>query len=144
MYSAIDVAEYIVEYCNAHNYGVSNLKLQKLLYFVQAYFLIASQNACFYEEIEAWDFGPVVPSVYSKFKQFGSTDIPKMPNLYLYSVILEQDKKLINAVIEKFRGYTSTDLVRLTHNQDTWRNAHAKGYNGIITKEAIRSYFAGK
>ena len=142
MYSAIDVAEYIVEYCNDHNYGVSNLKLQKLLYFVQAYFLIASQNACFYEEIEAWDFGPVVPSVYSKFKQFGSTDIPKMPNLY--SVILNHDKKLIDAVIEKFRGYTSTDLVQLTHNQDPWRNAHAKGYNGIITKEAIRSYFAGK
>lgn len=56
-------------------HGISNLKLQKILYLIQAYSLIQTKRPCFSEDIEAWDFGPVIPDVYRKYKQFGSTDI---------------------------------------------------------------------
>ena len=143
MYSAIDVARYVVEYCNAHKYSMSNLKLQKILYFIQAYFLIESHNKqpCFYEDIEAWDFGPVVPEVYSEFKQFGSTDIPSM--WYAFDFIASNDKKLIRDVIEKFKYYSASDLVKITHGQAPWQDAYNKGYNRVITIEAIRGYFGG-
>ena len=59
----LDVSRYIINYCNENYYLISNLKLQKILYFVQAFFLEAKNEECFREEIEAWDFGPVIPEV---------------------------------------------------------------------------------
>lgn len=71
MLDTLNVARYIINYSNQEKYGISNLRLQKLLYFVQAYYLISSGNPCFGDRIEAWDFGPVVPVVYHEFKRFG-------------------------------------------------------------------------
>ena len=75
MYDVQDVAEYVIVYSKYKDCGISNLKLQKILYLVQAYFLIQTKNPCFLEDIEAWDFGPVIPEVYRKYKQFGGADI---------------------------------------------------------------------
>ena len=158
MYPVLEVARYIVNYCNDKNYSISNLKLQKLLYFVQAYFLIASPNKepCFGEAMEAWDFGPVVPVVYSEFKRFGGTNIPKISNYYINTtgkifdyqpvkfennVISDNDKVLINDVLEKFKWYTAADLVNITHNQDPWIKAYANGRGSVIGIESMRSYF---
>ena len=68
MYDVLLMAKYIIKYCNKSNLPISNLKLQKLLYFIQAAFLVEKGHACFPDEIEAWDFGPVVPAVYYKYK----------------------------------------------------------------------------
>lgn len=76
MYSAYDVAHYIIQKFNEMNKAISNLKLQKVLYFIQAEFLVDINKPCFFEEIEAWDFGPVVPTVYRKYKIYGSANIP--------------------------------------------------------------------
>lgn len=75
MYNALTVAKYIIKRCNDTNRIISNLKLQKLLYFVQAEFLVTTTHACFPEEIEAWDFGPVVPEVYHRYKAYSSIKI---------------------------------------------------------------------
>ena len=61
MYRASDIARYIIERCKETNRTISNLKLQKILYFVQAEFLVSTNHACFSDPIEAWDFGPVGP-----------------------------------------------------------------------------------
>ena len=155
MYSALEVARHIVKYCNDHDYIVSNLKLQKLLYFVQAYFLIKSptKEPCFEDLIVAWDFGPVVPAVYSEFKRFGGTSISRVPIYYddrngmsepiefADNSISKHDKKLIDEVVEKFRWYTAPDLVKLTHNQAPWKDAYFNNGNKVITVQAMRKYF---
>ena len=58
MLDTLNVARYIINYSNQEKYGISNLRLQKLLYFVQAYYLISSGNPCFDDRIEAWGFRP--------------------------------------------------------------------------------------
>lgn len=63
MYRAEDVAAYIINKQVDDGYPISNLKLQKILYFVQAEFLVSKDEPCFDDVIEAWDFGPVVESV---------------------------------------------------------------------------------
>ena len=63
MYSALNVAKYIIDKCTRENYPISNLQLQKILYYIQREFLQRGPKA-FPEEIEAWQFGPVVPEVY--------------------------------------------------------------------------------
>ena len=62
MYSVLDLSEYII----FKKYGISCLKLQKILYFLQAEFLRKYNKLCFNSKIEAWDFGPVIPIVYEK------------------------------------------------------------------------------
>lgn len=66
VYDVLDIARYVIKYSNDRDYGVSNLKLQKILYFIQAYFLIQTNSPCFKEGIETWDFVPVVPAVYKQ------------------------------------------------------------------------------
>ena len=141
MYSALDVARYIIWYCKKKEYSISNLKLQKLLYFVQAEFLVSAGTPCFEEEIEAWDFGPVVPEVYHEFKIFGSADIPKFVCANADEAILKKDKVMINEMVDQCGAYSASTLVEITHNQDPWLNAYEKYCNHVIEKDAIKQYF---
>lgn len=156
IYRALDVARYIINYSNRMKYGISNLKLQKLLYFVQAEFLAFTERKepCFMEEIEAWGFGPVVPEVYQEFKQYGSSNIPTITKYYEVNdewEIIEkkynenciqlQDREIINQTVDGFADYSAAALVNITHNQDPWNNAYAEGMNMIISKESIKEYF---
>lgn len=155
MVQVMDVARYIINYSNEQNYGISNLKLQKLLYFVQAYFLLYRGEICFDAAIEAWDFGPVVPEVYHEFKRFGNGDIPKIRTYldmsskvsfiaqrkYDEGVIPVRDRELIAEVVDIFSDYSATALVTLTHNQDPWIDAYRPGQNRRIEPEAIERYF---
>ncbi len=145
-YNAIDVAKYIVFYCIGKNYSISNLKLQKLLYFVQAYFLINLGRPCFFDTIEAWDFGPVVPNVYHTFKMYGGGQIP-----YFYAdeydikdAISDDDKKRIGVVVDSLAKYTASDLVEATHKQAPWKNVYNPRVLGTeITNLSIKEYFDG-
>ncbi len=155
-YKALDIARYIINYSNKKNYGVSNLKLQKLLYFVQAEFLTYSDDKapCFNEKIEAWGFGPVVPCVYQAFKQYGSGNIPSITEYseitdtwqiiqktFNENIIKAKDRKKITEIIDGLSEYSATALVDITHNQAPWMNAYEKGMNNVITKSSIREYF---
>ena len=75
-YHALKIAEYIIERCNEKHKSVSNLKLQKILYFVQAQFIVEFGTPCFDNIMQAWDYGPVVPDVYRKYRGYGNTNIP--------------------------------------------------------------------
>lgn len=146
-YKVLDVCKYVIDYSNEKEYGISNLKLQKILYFIQAYFLIKQPSrCCFDDRIEAWDFGPVVPKAYREYKQFGSSDIPTIMDFEKSdsnSCITGEDKNLIKTVIDKFADYSATDLVGLTHNQSPWIDAYIPHMNREITPEAIKEYFNG-
>lgn len=146
MYTALSVARYIIDYCNEIGRGISNLKLQKILYFVQAQFLVSISNntPCFSDPIEAWDFGPLVPSVYHHYKVYGSAIIPSDKNdplLPIYQRISESDKKLINYMIDQIADYSASTLMQVIHNQDPWGNAYVQGQNNTIANEDIRRFF---
>lgn len=140
MYDAIDVANHIIAYCNEMNYRISNLKLQKILYFVQADFLAQTNRACFVDEIEAWEYGPVVPRVYQKFKFYGGSDIILIGGVR-HDVINWADERRINDMVDECIDYTAGELVDITHRQRPWREAYAKRRNSIISKESIKRYF---
>lgn len=157
-YKVLDICRHVINYSNEHDYGISNLKLQKILYFIQAYFLTnkIDNSPCFDEKIEAWDFGPVVPKAYHEYKQYGSGDIPTVDSYIWFdeediwnfkrvkfkdNIIKDEDKKLIDKVIDMFSDYSATDLVSLTHRQLPWINAYAPYQNNEITIDSIREYF---
>lgn len=143
MYDVQDVAEYIITYSEVKDYGISNLKLQKIFYLIQAYFLIQTKKPCFLEEIEAWDFGPVIPEVYRKYKQFGSTDIQtRCRNLEeIQKEFKKEDRKRIEEVVDRFADFSAADLTTLTQNQAPWNNAFGSGEK-VIRYENILEYFS--
>ncbi|MBO7344554.1 MAG: DUF4065 domain-containing protein [Clostridia bacterium] len=162
MYNVLEVSRYIINYGHTKSYNISNLKLQKLLYFVQALFLISNDNnePCFEEDIEAWDFGPVVPEVYHEYKMFGSLNIPKINQYkelecdsngclsyvtkdFIDNVISRDDKDIIDLVVDNFAKYPAMKLVEITHRQSPWIKAYQEGKRTIISKDSIRRYFDG-
>ena len=157
-YKVLDVCRHIINYSNKNDYGISNLKLQKVLYFIQAYFLITKKDhtPCFDEKIEAWNFGPVVLEAYTEYKQYGSGDIPIIKSFIIFdkdnvwhskrvkfedTEISDNDKSLIDKIIDKFVDYSATDLVSLTQKQSPWIDAYIPYQNKEITIESMMEYF---
>lgn len=156
-YNVLDVARYIINRENEKGHNISNLKLQKMLYFVQATFLVNENKSCFNEEIEAWDFGPVVPSVYHEFKRYGSRSIPYI-NKYIdltngiweskekefdMNIISKEDQYVIDKMVDECSEYTANQLVEITHSQSPWMDSYVRGWNNVISRESICNFFRG-
>lgn len=141
MYHAVHVALYVIMRCNEMGRSISNLKLQKILYFLQAEFLVAKNRPCFAENIEAWDFGPVVPEVYHKFKVYGGASIPYIGKETL-PPFLEQDQSLMNGIIDECSQYSASTLVEITHNQTPWKAAYRPYVNAVISNDSIKKFFS--
>lgn len=140
MYKALIIARYVIRYCRDRGYYVSNLKLQKILYFIQAEFLTTKGIPCFSDRIEAWDFGPVVPAVYHEYKHFGSSNIiEEIDEIPTISTI---DQGLINGKIEECNQYSASQLVDFTHHQTPWLKAYKKYCNNVIGNDAIKEFFS--
>lgn len=155
-YKVMDIARFVINYCNNKGYEISNLKLQKLLYFIQAEYLANySRTPCFEEDIQAWNFGPVIPEVYHEFKMYGSGNIPRVDSYSICdfenfefgrkefdeNIICEDDRKRIELALDGLSEYSAATLVNVTHNQKPWNDAYNGEHNQIISKESIRDYF---
>lgn len=76
MYNALEIADYVFGYYSfERDINISNLKLQKVLYFLQANHLVITEKQLFVDNIEARDFGPVVYNAYQKYKIYGGGSI---------------------------------------------------------------------
>lgn len=135
-YNALEVARYIISKCTNDNQPISNLQLQKILYFLQCKFIKEKKYPLFVDEIEAWQFGPVVPEVYYEYCGFGSMDIIKIYN----TNISAEDKLIINPIVENKRGKAPWILVEETHARGkAWDCVYrdGEGNRNIISKELI-------
>lgn len=140
MNRAKDHAAFLIAYSVKQGCPISNLKLQKLLYLAQAYALISKNRKLFEEPIEAWAFGPVVPSVYKLYKQYGCGSLFK-PDEDAETADSE-DQKILTAVFEQFKSWSATDLTQLTLSQRPWQDAYAEGSKTEITISAIKEFFS--
>ena len=142
-YSAIKVSQYIIKYSNENNLNISNLKLQKLLYFIQSHFLIQKNEICFTDEIKACDLGPIVQDVYDEYKRFGAGNIPFVFVSYEISKdsIKENDRKLIEEVIDEFSTFTASELSDLIKSQDPWIKTYKRGKKVNIDTKLLKEFF---
>lgn len=137
MYKAMDLANYIVDKCIEDNAPITNLQLQRILYSVQKDFLKRGSPA-FSDDIEAWEFGPVVPNVYFDFCGFGAMFISiskgAVPNL-------TSDKNIIDNIIEAKRSLTPWEAAKETHKATgAWSKVYdnGKGRQHIIPVGSIK------
>lgn len=137
-YRALDIAKHIIKHEHDERREISNLRLQKLLYFVQAKFIAETGKPCFSDPIEAWDFGPVVVAVYHEYKLFGSFDI-SIP--YEDTDIDEESEQKINDIIDFCAHYPTYQLVDITHKQTPWIKARSNPFSSVITLDSMKQYF---
>ena len=146
-YNALDVAKYII-YLASQNIvdevkgekvyeGITNLKLQKLLYFVQVFYLVKKDKPLFVENIQAWQYGPVVYEVYQQYKKFQSNSIVKTKDT---STLSDADKKFIEHIWDSFGKYSTTKLIGITHAHTPWQEAY-KTKNQIISNKSLQEYY---
>ena len=76
MYDVLDVAKYVLYYARKHDYGMSVLQLMKILYFVQAQFLVSKKKRAFPDDIVALGWGPMERKVWAKYGVYGNANIP--------------------------------------------------------------------
>ena len=94
MYDVLDVAKYVLYYARKHDYGMSVLQLMKILYFVQAQFLVSKKKRAFPDDIVALDWGPMERKVWAKYGVYGNANIPVL----LGANFAEEEKIYTNAV----------------------------------------------
>lgn len=114
MYKAIEIANYIIEYEHSKKRFISNLELQKLLYFVQAGFIIENAAPIFEDDMEAWSVGPIVIDVHNIYKIHGGLDIIRAKGK-LANNIKDAEKFFINEVLEEFSDtpiYKMLDIIK--------------------------------
>lgn len=141
MYKAIDIAKYIICYANENDVNVTNLKLQKLLYYAQAWYLVNFGKPLFDEKIEAWQFGPVVPVVYNEFKSFGKNPI-EIENESCQKIISEPECiNYLDEFCNHFLKFSAADLVSMTHNEDPWIEAFGSS-NNEISIDRMKQYYS--
>lgn len=138
------VSDALISRCRERGLSVSNLMLQKLLYYSQAWHLALGNAPLFEDEIEAWVHGPVVPLVFRRFKVYKWDPITeRVPTCSDASLI-----QFLDSIISLYGKYSAKDLERLTHNEAPWTNARVglspdEPSSKVIPKEDIRSYFRG-
>lgn len=116
---------------------ISNLKLQKLVYYAQGFHLALHDKPLFEERIEAWMHGPVVPDLYHEYKHFGAEGIPG-PQIDLTKYDADT-RELLDEVYTVFGQYSAWKLRNMTHEEKPWIDAAPLA--AIITHEAMRDYF---
>ena len=140
MHSATSVAEYILAKYAEKDVSLSNLKLQKILYFLQAEFLVRTEKPLFLDAILAWDIGPVVPSVYKKYRIFGGADIPYRPQNRQFP-FSRKEKAVIDEIVFSTLDYSASQLTEMTMHQKIWLDAYENAVGTEISTEKIKNFF---
>ena len=138
MYKAMELSTYTVSKCIKEDCPISNLQLQKILYYIQKAFLDRGDRA-FSDNIEAWQFGPVVPNVYDHYCGYGAMPISFSSIKY---DVAKEDKQLIDSIVESKRVLAPWDLVEETHKKGgAWDKTYKNGSGSheVIPTELIKA-----
>jgi uncharacterized phage-associated protein len=141
-YKALDIAKKLI--CLAQNDEpnggelLTNLKLQKLLYYQQGFHLAFFGTPLFEEPVESWMYGPVVPSVYDEYSKYGSASLPVTTQAI---TLTDDEEKLFNEVFDAYREFSAIGLMNKTHSERPWIEAVPHDRGTVIAQDSMRAYF---
>ncbi len=148
-----DVCDYIILQVSEPEKYLNNLKLHKLLYYVQAWHLAFYDEILFDGKFQAWIHGPVNREIYDRFKETKSlySDVDQNDIRDSFDLdALSPDKTFhIDKILEAYAKFTGTQLEEMSHQEEPWNMAR-KGYRPtqrceeLIDENVMRSYYAGR
>jgi uncharacterized phage-associated protein len=140
-HSALDVAELILEV----NGPVSAMKLQKLVYYTQAWHLALHKRPLFHERVEAWVHGPAISELYQVHA--GSTKVTTVRGNA--AAVAKDTRKFVQEVLGYYGHLSASDLRRMSHDEGPWKEARGKlpeeaPSTNEITHESMRAYYSAR
>lgn len=137
--TALQLAEYTIRRASDKGVPITNLKLQKTLYYVQGYSLRVMETPAFDETVCHWQYGPVVPIVYFAYSTNGADPLSVNEQIELPS-LKRTEEALYNKVIDKCLELSAQELVSKTHKEDPWLKTTDRD---TISQEEMRKFFCG-
>lgn len=139
MLSCLDVANYFLSLKDYSD--LTNLKIQKMVYYAYGTYIALYEKPLFNEKIEAWDYGPVVPELYQALKQYKDRPIPVPETFSLNNI--DDKTKFLDEIYINYGTYSASELCNLTHMAFTpWSVVyHDNSTNYLINDQLLKVYF---
>ena len=136
---AMLVANYFVKKNEEEQKGLSPLKIQKLLYYAQAWNLVMNDEKLFENDFEAWVHGPAIPHVWQYFREFDfSSSHPEFLEKE-FSEFSDKEKEVLEMVWHIYGKFDGKYLETLTHTEDPWLQARRGLDSDVISQNIISS-----
>lgn len=134
---ALEIAYYLIALAGEKGFSMTNLKLQKMLYFIQRE-EIKNGRVAFEDRIEAWQYGPVIPKVYYRFAGYGPVSI--ILDINSRDIKIQNDTKIsVDKIFDEYIEQNVWNMVDETHTPgNAWDIASSRGYKAEITVDDIR------
>lgn len=143
-HSALYISGEILKRAKEKEVGISNMKLQKLLFIANGLYLAKNGTPLLEEPIEVWPYGPVIKVVYHQFKEYGNRDIPSLPSAYQLRSKIELDEDAetsINFALDVAEKLTAIQLSNWTHAENSpWTKAQQNGEK-FIPERSMQEFF---
>jgi uncharacterized phage-associated protein len=144
MASIYDVAQYfLLQTDEEAGDTISNLKLQKLVYYAQGFHIALTGTPLFPEPIQAWTHGPVTPDLYHAYKDHGSGALPS-PVHFDDAALSDSEKEILDEVYSVYGQFSAWKLRNLTHAESPWVDAYGEGANTEISHDAMKRFFVSQ
>lgn len=145
----LEIGRYFIHLANQDKKPITNKKLQKLVYYAQAWSLVLNDKKIFNEQIEAWVHGPAVRSLYVQYKNFGFNPITEDVADKDVANIPKQTKELLDEIWRVYGKLDAGYLEMLTHSERPWQEARSGLQNhenseNEITPKAMKSFYSEK
>jgi len=138
MLNAKHIAEYFLTYVDEDaGEGITNLKLQKLVYYAQGVYLAIYKKPLFNASIEAWIHGPIVASLYHIYEKYGNNPIPT-PKQIDFSIYSQNVKEILDEVYNVFGQFSAWKLQHMVYEELPWKETI---YGNVISLEVLHKYF---
>ena len=144
MTTAKYVANFFIELANDDEYGdgMTNMRLNKMLYFAQGHYFARTGNPLFNDDFEAWDYGPVVSSIYQQYRSYGKEPIFDIDADYSIESFNSDELDVLLDVAREYDKYSTSELVNKTHTDGSPWAECIKSKTQEITKNQIKDYFS--
>jgi len=155
-YTPQHVANYFLERADRDGVPITQMKLIKLVYIAFGWTLALLDWEIFDEDIEAWQHGPVIPSIYHEFKKFGRDPITERAtdfdldtfDEFEPSIPVEDEETavILDRVWSSYKSFSGSALRNKTHAVGTpWYNTYnPTSRNAVIPNDQIKEHFRGK
>jgi len=126
-YNALDVANAFLATAQKEGRSLTNLQLQKLVYIAYGYFAGLMNDSLFPDDIEAWDYGPVIPTLYHHLKKYGVGAVTEPLPSHNKINGGGAEVKVVEGVWDSYKKYSPIELADLTHKDGTpWKTIREK------------------
>lgn len=143
MISANQVADFFLAFAKEHGDYISQLKLQKMVYYADAWFLVNNKVPLIEEDFEAWVHGPVVRSLYHRFKEYRWN--PILEDVDFPDIDSELEEHLVD-IYDVFGTFSGYELEQMTHDEQPWIEARGtcepdEACETTISKDTMREFY---